>query len=90
MQNWNPIGWVLLIGGFLFGVFVEWAGVGDRFWLVSYTTMLAGLTVLVTNLIRAGWRLIKGGNALHALSVGCVSDHWLGKVLSRTCRAKTR
>ena len=64
MENWNPIGWSLLIGGFLFGVIVGWAQVGDRFWLVSYTTMLAGLAILVTNLIRALWRLVRSRNVI--------------------------
>lgn len=64
MENWNPIGWSLLIGGFLFGVIVGWAQVGDRFWLVSYTTMLAGLVILVTNLVRALWRLVRSRNVI--------------------------
>ena len=56
MQNWNPIGWLLLVGGFLFGVIVGWLQVGDRLWLGSYAAMLAGLTILLTNLIRTLWR----------------------------------
>ena len=64
MENWNPIGWSLLIGGFLFGVIVGWIQVGDRFWLVSYTTMLAGLAILVTNLVRALWRLVRSRNVI--------------------------
>ena len=64
MDTWNPIGWSLLIGGFTFGVIVGWAQVGDRFWLVSYTTMLAGLAILATNLIRALWRFIHGRTAI--------------------------
>lgn len=64
MENWNPIGWSLLIGGFLFGVIVGWVQVGDRFWLVSYTTMLAGLAILVTNLIRALWRHVRSRSVI--------------------------
>ena len=64
MENWNPIGWSLLIGGFLFGVIVGWIQVGDRFWLVSYTTMLAGLAILVTTLVRALWRLVRSRNVI--------------------------
>ena len=64
MESWNPIGWSLLIGGFLFGVIVGWIQVGDRFWLVSYTTMLAGLAILVTNLVRALWRLVRSRNVI--------------------------
>jgi len=64
METWNPIGWSLLIGGFMFGVIVGWAQVGDRFWLVSYTTMLAGLAILVTNIIRAFWRFIHSRNVI--------------------------
>jgi hypothetical protein len=56
MENWNPIGWLLLVGGFLFGVIVGWLHVGDRIWLGSYAAMLAGLTILLTNLIRTLWR----------------------------------
>ncbi len=56
MENWNPIGWLLLVGGFLFGVIVGWFQVGDRIWLGSYAAMLAGLTILLTNLVRTLWR----------------------------------
>ncbi len=56
MQNWNPIGWLHLVGGFLFGVIVGWLQVGDRLWLASYAAMLAGLTILLTNLTRTLWR----------------------------------
>lgn len=59
MENWNPIGWLLLVGGFLFGVIVGWLKVGDWFWLVSYGVILAGLTILVTNFVRTVWRLIR-------------------------------
>ena len=56
MENWNRIGWLLLVGGFLFGVIVGWLQVGDRIWLGSYAAMLAGLTILLTNLVRTLWR----------------------------------
>ena len=56
MKNWNRIGWLLLVGGFLFSVIVGWLQVGDRLWLGSYAAMLAGLTILLTNLIRTLWR----------------------------------
>jgi hypothetical protein len=59
MTTWNPIGWSLLAGGFLFGVIVAWAQVGEKFWLISYSTMLAGLAVLVTNLLRVLWRALR-------------------------------
>jgi hypothetical protein len=56
MENWNPIGWLLLVGGFLFGVIVGWVQEGDRLWISSYAAMLTGLAILVTNLIRTLWR----------------------------------
>lgn len=56
MENWNPVGWLFLVGGFLFGVAVGWLQVGGSLWLGSYAAMLAGLTILLTNLIRILWR----------------------------------
>jgi hypothetical protein len=56
MEGWNPFGWSLLVGGFLFGVIVGGPQAGDKLWLISYTAMLAGLTILLTNLIRTLWR----------------------------------
>jgi hypothetical protein len=56
MENWNPVGWLLLVGGFLAGVIVGWLHVGDKLWLGSYAAMLSGLTILLTNLIRTLWR----------------------------------
>lgn len=58
MEHWNPYGWLLLGGGFLFGVFVGWmgAGVGGWLWMIGYGAMLAGLTILMTNMVRAIWR----------------------------------
>ena len=59
MENWNPFGWLLLVGGFLFGVIVGGLQAGDKLWLISYTAMLAGLTILLTNMIRTLWRYIR-------------------------------
>ncbi len=64
MENWNPFGWLLLVGGFLFGVIVGWLQVGDSLWLVSYGVMLAGLTILLTNMIRTLWRLIRNRSVI--------------------------
>ncbi len=33
MENWKLIGWVLLVGGALFGVVFGWLQVGDGLWL---------------------------------------------------------
>ncbi len=57
MENWNP--WLLLVGGFLFGVIVGGPQAGDKLWLISYTAMLAGLTILLTNLIRTLWQFVR-------------------------------
>ncbi len=62
MENWKPIGWVLLVGGVLFGVVFGWLQVGDGLWLGSYAAMLAGLTILLSNLIRTLWRSIRNWN----------------------------
>ena len=62
MENWKLIGWVLLVGGALFGVVFGWLQVGDGLWLGSYAAMLAGLTILLTNLIRTVWRLVRNWN----------------------------
>ncbi len=51
-------------GGFLFGVIVGWLQVGDSLWLVSYGVMLAGLTILLTNMIRILWRLIRSRSVI--------------------------
>ena len=59
MENWNPFGWLLIVTGFLFGVFVGWLQVGDGLWLISYGVMLAGLTILTTNFVRTVWRAIR-------------------------------
>jgi hypothetical protein len=55
MENWNPFGWLLLGGGFLFGMIVG----GPQAWLISYTVILAGLTILLTNLIRTLWQFVR-------------------------------
>jgi len=59
MEDWNPFGWLLLGGGFLFGVVVGGPQAGDKLWLISYTAMLAGLTILLTNLIRTLWQFAR-------------------------------
>ncbi len=59
MENWNPFGWLLLVGGFLFGVIVGGLQAGDKLWLISYTAMLAGLTILLTNMIRTLWQFVR-------------------------------
>jgi len=38
------------------GVITGWMQVWSELWLVSYGVMLAGLTILVTNLVRTLWR----------------------------------
>ena len=58
MEHWNPYGWLLLVGGFLLGVLVGWMGMGmgGWLWMIGYAAMLAGLTILATNMVRALWR----------------------------------
>ncbi len=56
MQNWNPYGWMLLAGGFLYGMVIGWFGLGGSLWMIGYGAMLAGLTILITNMVRAIWR----------------------------------
>ena len=58
MENWNPYGWTLLAGGFLFATVIGWLGLGGSFWMIGYAAMLAGLTILMTNMLRAIWRQI--------------------------------
>jgi len=70
MENWNPVGWLLLVGGFLFGVIVGWLQVEDRLWLGSYAAMLAGLTILLTNLIRILWRASRRRRLISARLIG--------------------
>lgn len=60
MENWNPFGWLLLVGGFLFGVMVGGIRAGAGLWLVSYAAVLAGLAILTTNMLRSLWRSIRG------------------------------
>ena len=59
MENWNPFGWLLLVGGFIVGVIVGGPQAGDKLWLISYTAMLAGLTILTTNMIRTLWQFVR-------------------------------
>jgi len=64
MEHWNPIGWLLLAGGFLFGVAIGWVGMAGSLWLIGYGTMLAGLTILMTNMVRAIWRYGRSRKAI--------------------------
>ncbi len=64
MEHWNPYGWMLLASGFLFGTVIGWLGLGGSFWMIGYCAMLAGLTILITNLIRAIWRQIAKRKAI--------------------------
>ena len=57
METWNPYGWMLLAGGFVCGMVIGGLGLGGWFWLLGYGLMLAGLTILMTNMVRALWRL---------------------------------
>ena len=59
MDNWNTIGWSLLAGGFLFGVLVGALKVSEQLWLVSFAVILAGLIILVTNMVRTAWRALR-------------------------------
>ena len=70
MQNWNRIGWLLLVGGSLFSVIVGWLQVGDRLWLGSSAAMLAGLTILLTNLIRTFWGANRRRKAINSRLFG--------------------
>ena len=58
MENWNPYGWMLLTGGFLIGIVIGLLGLGGSSWMIGYVMMLAGLTILFSNMIRAIWRQI--------------------------------
>jgi hypothetical protein len=64
VENWNPYGWLLMAGGFLFGVALGWFGVGGSYWMIGYGAMLAGLTILITNMMRALWRYGRRRKAL--------------------------
>lgn len=56
MENWNPFAWLIMAAGFLFGVVIGWFGVGGWYWMIGYCAMLTGLTILMTNMVRAIWR----------------------------------
>lgn len=60
MVNWNPIGWSLLIGGFIFGVLLGFFRIWDTYWLGSFGAIFAGLSILVTNLLLAIWHFCRG------------------------------
>ncbi len=59
MEHWNRFGWMLLAGGFLYGMVIGWFGLGGSLWMIGYAAMLAGLTILMTNMMRALWRLVR-------------------------------
>lgn len=62
MEGWNPFGWLLLSAGFILGMIVGGPQAEHSLWLIPYATMLAGITILSTNLIRTLWRSIRGRN----------------------------
>jgi len=64
MEHWNPYGWLLMAAGFLFGVALGWYGVGGWYWMIGYCAMLTGLTILMTNMLRAIWRYGRKRRAL--------------------------
>jgi hypothetical protein len=65
MENWNPFGWLLLVMGFLLGVIAGWTHAGETLSLVPYIAILAGLTILVTNMCRTLWRFIRSRHVIH-------------------------
>ena len=65
MEGWNPVGWLLLIGGFAIAYHFG-AQIGDRAWFVSYAMNLAGLTILMTNLCRDLLRFFRRRIAIRA------------------------
>jgi hypothetical protein len=48
-----------VVGGFIVGVIIGGLQAGDKLWLISYTAMLAGLTILLTNMIRTLWQFVR-------------------------------
>ena len=66
MENWNPFGWLLLAVGFLAGMFVGGPQSGGGLWLAPYGVMLAGLTILTTNMFRTLWRATRRRNKIRA------------------------
>ena len=59
MEGWNPVGWLLLITGFVIAYHAG-AQIGELAWMVSYAANLAGVTILFTNLFRDLWRFTRG------------------------------
>ena len=57
MEHWNPYAWMILAGGFVYGMVIGGMGLGGYYWLVGYGLMLTGLTILMTNMMRSLWRL---------------------------------
>ena len=66
MENWNPLGWLLLVVGFLSGMVFGGPQSGGSLWLVPFGVMLAGLTILVTNMFRTLWRAIRRRSKIRA------------------------
>ena len=66
MENWNPFGWLFLVGGFFLGVVVGGPQSGGSLWLVPYGVMLTGLTILTTNMCRTLWRASRRRNIIRA------------------------
>ncbi len=65
MEHWNLIGWTLLIGGFLFGMIAGWMQAGEALSFMPSAAILAGLTILVTNMFRTLWRLVRSRRVIH-------------------------
>ncbi len=65
MAHWNLIGWAPLIGGFLFGMIAGWMQAGEAVSFMPNAAILAGLTVLGTNMFRPLWRFIRSRHVIH-------------------------
>lgn len=62
MERWNPVGWSLLVGGFLLGMIAGGMQAGKASSLVPFvpfTLIFVGLTILVTNMLCVLWRFIR-------------------------------
>ena len=65
MKHLNLVGWTLLIGGFLFGMIAGWMQAGEALSFMPNAAILAGLTILVTNMFRTLWRFIRSRYVIH-------------------------